>query len=1213
MQELSSSLQQLPAAPETAHPQGSEEEKQEIYSQVRNSQALQEQTQQQAGIMPGSVSSSSISPLLPPPSIPQTQQQSSFQLAGSQGFVYEIIEEEIIHQEVRFANPHVVDLLEYRQFEDSPLSVNIAHHVPPPHDPDFVPWYDQDYQELPWFEQPDLEEDDNLTKLCKRVLVASENYDENLQLLEQRAGRVESNVIKFALKLQNRRALRMQLEQQMEAPRPPPPPPIPKPTELTPSKSISSLVSGPESVFDSDESHETSSISQKRNNPQDVYRTQPRTPSRRNLPPQKAAYRQSSVHSLTVDQLTRMPAVSSSYNQGSSQRLTWSFVDSGAIPKGIRNNSISRSQQLNWSQPALQASQTLQLTTTAQPKIVPARSQMHSSAVMGRSLNQSSPPPRWSVVDSGRKIPKTAALAPPPTPPLAPAPFTTSIPLKPPQEIPEYAQLWQQQQQLPQGHSPRHSSAVTPSRQRQQQPPPTHSAHTLPIRPRASGLSERQSPQVVLASMHEHDSPYRSELDRRRIDEHVTSSRSSMPKIKSSLLHGIDDTSKSVHSVPFDEDPAYAFEFFQDELYFDTVKQRGKKRTKPSKSSGSTRSIDPPAAVASATTKRRVQTPKQQQALEELERPRRELMVSNVMIPNHSRLERTLSNVSEISEVDFGAINASQAEMIKGTPAFPPPELHEKIRQAQLEQRRLNVTHTPIPDFAKADIESLEKQWKAYSARASRTKSNLTLKEDERQQQASTTRACSWQTTMGGVCVIFWLVAIWATVMVAYFTNRNVAPSSKAPVVAPATSVTAAPSPSPGESLTPRLDGETLLPGWSWDVIQRDGDSPQWKAWEWMQMSRTEEYSNERLIQRYAIATFYYATRPNYDAGGVPTRWLQSGDNSTIESEATDQGDADGWLDPDTSECTWYDGIACNANEVVDFFTFQSSNLHGSVPAEMGLLSKLLSFDLGANPTLRGTIPTQLGLVTDLVGLDLHACDLTGAIPTELGLMTNLLWMTLASQGGTGLSSTIPTELALMTKLQHLRLQENQLTGQIPPILSNMVSLLTLVLRQNLLTGYVPVELSGLVQLQGLALDSNHLGTGGIPDEFGRMTSLIELHLSSNQLQGYLPATLNQLSDSLTILALSGNQLVGPLPAVWEQLSKLQVLRLENNAELTGTIPLEWGIQWPYLKQIFLHGTKLVGEVPVGLCFLKDDPEYSLETIGISCNAVNCTCGCTCL
>jgi hypothetical protein len=101
---------------------------------------------------------------------------------------------------VDFVEPLVTGRLEYVQKQDSARSVNEEDHVAENHHD--VPWYEQDYEELPWYAQPDLDEDDALTALCKKVLCAE--GEENQKRLDERAQRLEANVIGFALKLRNR-------------------------------------------------------------------------------------------------------------------------------------------------------------------------------------------------------------------------------------------------------------------------------------------------------------------------------------------------------------------------------------------------------------------------------------------------------------------------------------------------------------------------------------------------------------------------------------------------------------------------------------------------------------------------------------------------------------------------------------------------------------------------------------------------------------------------------------------------------------------------------------------------------------------------------------------------------------------------------------------------------------------------------------------------
>ncbi|CAM9264786.1 unnamed protein product, partial [Ectocarpus fasciculatus] len=75
---------------------------------------------------------------------------------------------------------------------------------------------------------------------------------------------------------------------------------------------------------------------------------------------------------------------------------------------------------------------------------------------------------------------------------------------------------------------------------------------------------------------------------------------------------------------------------------------------------------------------------------------------------------------------------------------------------------------------------------------------------------------------------------------------------------------------------------------------------------------------------------------------------------------------------------------------------------------------------------LQGSIPKELGALTKLETLNLGGNNSTGSIPKELGDLTNLEAIHL---GDNQLTGTIPKELGALTKLEELFLGNNQLTG----------------------------------------------------------------------------------------------------------------------------------------------------------------------------------------
>ena len=278
----------------------------------------------------------------------------------------------------------------------------------------------------------------------------------------------------------------------------------------------------------------------------------------------------------------------------------------------------------------------------------------------------------------------------------------------------------------------------------------------------------------------------------------------------------------------------------------------------------------------------------------------------------------------------------------------------------------------------------------------------------------------------------------------------------------------------------------------------------------------------------------------------------------------------DGWMS-DRPIGQWH-GVTTGPDGHVTALELASSNLTGTIPAELGRLSHLETLNLEWN-RLRGPIPLELTGLHDLRSLRLGVNGLTGEIPAELANLANL---------------------------EDLRLNHTYLTGEIPPELSNLRNLTRLSVQSNGLTGLVP---SALVRLERLrffhfadnedlciadetdfigwlaqldvalgpvcneddrkALVSLYEATGGsdwtrsdgwledVPvrewhgvttDSVGRV---LGLDLADNALAGRLPELLAPLA-SMTSLGLDGNEgLTGPLPLTLSALS-LEALRYRN-------------------------------------------------------------------
>lgn len=243
----------------------------------------------------------------------------------------------------------------------------------------------------------------------------------------------------------------------------------------------------------------------------------------------------------------------------------------------------------------------------------------------------------------------------------------------------------------------------------------------------------------------------------------------------------------------------------------------------------------------------------------------------------------------------------------------------------------------------------------------------------------------------------------------------------------------------------------------------------------------------------------------------------------------------------------WY-GVTLDDNGCVTELNLFFNQLSGSIPSQIGNLSKLKVLKLWAND-LSGQIPSSIGNLTNLEELVLSSNDLTGTIPNTIGDLTNLRELRLNSNN---LSGSIPSQINSLYNLTVLNLDNNSFSGSIPPAFGGLVNLELLSLSNNSLTGNIPAVLGDLEELHTLILSFNSL-SGTIPKEIGNICELQFLGLNSNQLNGVIPPEIGSLKNLLE-LGLDNNQLTGPIPFEFCDLFEIFYINLSNN-QLTGIMP----------------------------------------------------------
>jgi hypothetical protein len=366
----------------------------------------------------------------------------------------------------------------------------------------------------------------------------------------------------------------------------------------------------------------------------------------------------------------------------------------------------------------------------------------------------------------------------------------------------------------------------------------------------------------------------------------------------------------------------------------------------------------------------------------------------------------------------------------------------------------------------------------------------------------------------------------------------------------PGTTPAPTPTPTPAPTSLQRDFIIPLIQSRIASISFSNSSSPQSQALDWIladPYSSENGLSEDRLVQRFAMATFWYSTNSICKMSGV---WLNS-----------------------TNECVWdLHAIFCSPEFKVERLFAYGACLSGRIPIELGLFTQLNTFHLFGlrGNQLTGSLPSELGLLTQLTRLVLLADQLTGSLPSELGLLTQLTDLSLS---GNQLTGSFPSELGLLTHLLFLHLSDNELTGSLPSEVGLLTQMSSLMIWKNQLMGSIPSQIGLLTQLTRLMLLNNQL-TGSIPSQIGLLTQLTRLNLDINQLTGSIPSELGLLTQELHRFDLHTNRLTGSLP------SELGLM----------TLITEW----------WLYDNDLTGSVPFSLC--------SALEVQIDCGEIACTC-----
>ena len=316
-----------------------------------------------------------------------------------------------------------------------------------------------------------------------------------------------------------------------------------------------------------------------------------------------------------------------------------------------------------------------------------------------------------------------------------------------------------------------------------------------------------------------------------------------------------------------------------------------------------------------------------------------------------------------------------------------------------------------------------------------------------------------------------------------------------------------------------------------------------------------------------------------------------------------------------------WEGVRTDENGRVIQIVLPLHNLSGTLPLDIGLLTKLNILQLSGN-SLTGELPPTMGRLTELEVIILGGNAFTGCIP---GGLANLAPGGIFSIGLERCPRTpfpsggsVESDRAALVAFYHATDGDNWANNEgwltDAPLddwygVSARERVDTIRLIDNGLNGYLPPKLGDLVWLSNIQLGSSNIRcrgnsctpssptgnrlTGPIPEEWRKLTRLSFIDLTANPVTGEIPAWLGE-NPNMGWIRLQGTQLTGTIPEEWAGLD-LRTLSLGSN-DLEGPLPA-WLGTMTELTHLNLWVNDLTGTLPVALSRLT-----ALEDLYLSFN-----------
>ena len=319
-----------------------------------------------------------------------------------------------------------------------------------------------------------------------------------------------------------------------------------------------------------------------------------------------------------------------------------------------------------------------------------------------------------------------------------------------------------------------------------------------------------------------------------------------------------------------------------------------------------------------------------------------------------------------------------------------------------------------------------------------------------------------------------------------------------------------------------------------------------------------------------------------------------------------------------------WEGVRTDENGRVIQIVLPLHNLSGTLPLDIGLLTKLNILQLSGN-SLTGELPPTMGRLTELELIILGGNAFTSCIPDGLANLApdGIFSIGLKPCPRTPFPSggSVESDRAALVAFYHATDGDNWANNEgwltDAPLddwygVSARDRVNTIQLIDNGLNGYLPPELGDLVWLSTIHLGSYNIRcrgnsctpssstgnrlTGPIPEEWRKLTRLSFIDLAANPVTGEIPAWLGE-NPNMGWIRLAGTQMTGAIPDAWARLS-LRDLSLNWN-DLEGPLPA-WLGTMTELTHLNLQFNDLTGTLPVALSRLTGLEDLYLSNNGFT-------------